>query len=478
MLFIRSLKSTRILVERQHAGHHDAHRVQRVRVFDEAAFFHDQREHVAHGVVGNVNGGLDRRFLDLRERAGIGHVDGIIDFQHGAAVFDHAIDDAGIGRNDIHIVLAANALLDDFHVQKPEKTATKAKSEGDRAFRRIHKGGIVEPQTAERSLEFFVIRSVHRIQTAKDHGPNFLVSRQHFGGRFVRERNGVARFDVGRILDARNHVTDVARAKCVHFQHLGGEHADLLHFRALAGAHEHHHVARPDGAGENAGMRDYPAIGIVDGIEHQRACLRIFGPPRRRDACHHGFENIDDADAGFATRQNRLFGRNRQNILQLTKAELEIRARQIDFVDDRNDLEVLAERQMGVGHGLRLHALGGVDQEHGAFARRKTARNFIGEVHMAGRIHEVEFIDLSVLRRITHRHRMRLDRDPTLFLEVHRVEMLGRHRPLRHGIGIFQQPVGQCGFAVIDVGNDTKIASQRNNVHGKAAQAAKSEASA
>ncbi len=61
-------------------------------------------------------------------------------------------------------------------------------------------------------------------------------------------------------------------------------------------------------------------------------------------------------------------------------------ARQIDLVDHRQDFEIVIQRHVNVGDGLRFHALGGVDHQQRAFAGRQTARHFIGEIDMARRI--------------------------------------------------------------------------------------------
>jgi tRNA(Phe) wybutosine-synthesizing methylase Tyw3 len=42
---------------------------------------------------------------------------------------------------------------------------------------------------------------------------------------------------------------------------------------------------------------------------------------------------------------------------------VQVGARQVDLVDDRDDPQLLGERQVGVGHRLRLDALRRVDQE-------------------------------------------------------------------------------------------------------------------
>jgi hypothetical protein len=54
---------------------------------------------------------------------------------------------------------------------------------------------------------------------------------------------------------------------------------------------------------------------------------------------------------------------------------------------------------MRVGNGLRFDALRGIDNQERAFARRESARNFVGEIDVAGRVDEVENVALTIFVR-------------------------------------------------------------------------------
>ena len=77
---------------------------------------------------------------------------------------------------------------------------------------------------------------------------------------------------------------------------------------------------------------------------------------------------------------------------------------------------------------------------------------------MAGRINQVQLIRLTVLGRVKHRHWMRLDSDAAFFLQIHRVEQLLGHIARGDGAGHVQQPVGERGLPVVNVGDDAEIA--------------------
>ena len=120
-----------------------------------------------------------------------------------------------------------------------------------------------------------------------------------------------------------------------------------------------------------------------------------------------------------------------------------IGARQIDLIDDRNDRQVIGHRQVHVGNRLGLYALCGIDEQERSFARRQTARHFIGEVDVTRRIDQMQGVGLPVLGLIPDRDRVSLDRDPALTLQVHRVENLVFRLSGRDCASSFQKPVSE-----------------------------------
>jgi hypothetical protein len=120
--------------------------------------------------------------------------------------------------------------------------------------------------------------------------------------------------------------------------------------------------------------------------------------------------------------------------------------RQVDLVDDRDDGEVLLHRQVDIGDGLGLDPLGGIHDQQRALAGAQAAGDFVGEVHVAGGVDEVQLVGFTVLGRVIHRDRMGLDGDASLPLEIHRIQHLVLHVPLGNGAGALQQPIGKVVF--------------------------------
>ena len=91
------------------------------------------------------------------------------------------------------------------------------------------------------------------------------------------------------------------------------------------------------------------------------------------------------------------------HVLDLLLDPLRLGGRQVDLVEHRDDLVAGVERLVDVGEGLRLDPLAGVDDEQRALAGGERPRHLVGEVDVAGRVHEVEDVELAVLARYSSR---------------------------------------------------------------------------
>ena len=143
---------------------------------------------------------------------------------------------------------------------------------------------------------------------------------------------------------------------------------------------------------------------------------------------------------------------------------LRLRARQVDLVDDRDDLEVVLDGEVRVGERLRLDALRRVDEQQRAFAGGERPRHFVREVDVARRVDQVQDVLLARLRRVVQADRVRLDRDAALALEVHGVEDLRFHLARLERAGDLEEAVGQRRLAVVDVRDDREV-SDVSGIH-------------
>jgi hypothetical protein len=116
---------------------------------------------------------------------------------------------------------------------------------------------------------------------------------------------------------------------------------------------------------------------------------------------------------------------------------------------------------------LGLDSLRRVDDQHRPVAGLQRAADLVAEVHVAGGVDQVEPVDETVFGGVLEPDGAGLDRDPVLLLEVHRVEHLAGHLARIDGVRRLEQPVGERGLAVVDMGDDAEVAQAvLGNRHG------------
>ena len=173
-----------------------------------------------------------------------------------------------------------------------------------------------------------------------------------------------------------------------------------------------------------------------------------------------GFEDFVDADALLGAAQDGVAGVEADDGFDLLADAFGLGGGKIDFVDDGDDFQVVVQGEVGVGEGLGFDALGGVHHEEGAFAGLQAARDFVGEIDVAGGIDQVELVEDAVVGAVVEADGVGFDGDAALAFQVHGVEHLLHHFALGEGAGDFEQAVGQGAFAVVDVRNDREIPNE------------------
>ena len=138
---------------------------------------------------------------------------------------------------------------------------------------------------------------------------------------------------------------------------------------------------------------------------------------------------------------------------------LRVGTRQINFVDNRDNLQIVIQRQIHVGQSLRFNALSSVDNQQCALARCQCTRNLIGKVYVARGVDKVQHILLAVARLVNAAHRLRLDGDAAFTLQIHGIENLLLHLTLAQRSCIFNQSVRQGRLAMIYMGDNRKVAN-------------------
>jgi hypothetical protein len=276
-------------------------------------------------------------------------------------------------------------------------------------------------------------------------------------GSFFFQRHGVAHLGRLQFLDARNDVTHltctqhltwlVGRSEHTQASRfingIAGHHADALVLEQLAIDHAHQH--------------DHTHIAVEPAVDDHGAQRCVGVALGRWNTGHHSFQDFFNAHAGLGRTGNRIGGVNADHVFDFGTRVVGIGVGQVHLVEHGHHFHTQVERGVAVGHGLRLHTLAGVHHQQGAFASRQRTRDFIRKVHMAGRVDQVQVVDLTVFGFVVQRSGLCLDGDAALFLDVHRVQHLGFHVSGFQTSTTLNQAIGQRGFAMVNVRNDRKI---------------------
>ena len=394
----------------------------------------------------------------------------IVHFDHFTVGLVDLVAHAGRGRDQLQVELALQALLNDLHVQKAEKTAAEAESERNGAFRLKEERRVVEPQFLQRFAKLSVLVRVHGIESGKHHGLDFFEAGQGFDGGIVFFGDGVADFCVGDVLDIGDQETDFARAQFVDLDRLGSQYAKRFHVEHAPIPHQADLLSLAKRPLKYARQHNHAAVRIEPGVEDQRL-QPLFGISLgRRNALDDGLENIGHALAGLGADQDRVGRIETHCTFDHFLGARNVGAGQIDLVDDRNNLQSVIDGQICIRQRLGLDTLRSVDNQQRAFAGCQRTRDFVRKVHVAGRVDQVELVSLAILRRVHHADGVGFDGDAALALQIHGVEHLGLHLARGQRSGQLQQAVGQRGFAVVNVRNNGKIA-EKSGVHSCGGQA-------
>jgi len=453
------------LVERQDGRDHDALGVDGVGRLHHAALIHHDLHDVADILIRDHHKALHDRFPDLLDDAHVGKVRGVVDLEDLAIGLHHLVDDARVGGDDVHVVLAAQALDDDLHVEESEESAAESEAERDGTFGHVVEGGVVDLKLAHGRLELLEVGRIDRVDTAEDHRLDFLEAGKGLGCRLLGIGEGVADFDFSGALDVADEVAHVPGAHGLGSRHLRGEDTDLLDLVGLVGRHEADLHAGLNLTGEDSDVADDTAVGIEERVEDQRTKGSI-ALGRRGDTRHDTLEDLLDPDTGLGAGGNGFLGGNRQQVLELLFDGREVGVGKVDLVDDRDDGELLLVGQVDVGHRLRLDALGRIDDQDRTFTGGKAPGDLVGEVDMARGVHEIERVLLTILGPVLHGDRVGLDRDAAFAFQVHRVEDLLLLVAVGDRVGDLKKTVRQGGLPVVDVGNDAEVTGIRDG-HGE-----------
>ena len=432
-------------------------------LLDELAAFVETELHDGSDEIGcRDDVGADIRLLDVVDHHLLGQSRRVVHLLHLALFRIDHIRHVGHGRNHVHVELAVEPFLHDFHVQQTEKTAAEAEAERHARFRLERERSVVQLELLQRCAKVFVVRGVDGIHAGKHHRLHLLKALNGLLAGSADVSNRVAHLHLLRILDAADDIAYLARAQFLTRNHLHFQHAHLVGVVLHTRVEEFHLVALANHAVFYLEIGDDATERVEDGVENQCLQRRIGVARGRRDALHHCLQNRLDALTRLSAGAKNLLALASQQFHDFVLHLVGHGRGHVDFVDDGDDFEVVLDGHVEVRDGLRLHALRGVHHEQRTLAGSNRAAHLVREIDVSRRVNQVQ--DISIPSPIwgrqgggfpLHLDCMALDGDAALLLQIHVVE----HLPLGDldGFRVLQQSVGQGRFAVVDMRYDAEI---------------------
>ena len=412
----------------------------------------------AEVLFGQEDGSPDVGLLHRVDGARLRPVGGVVDIDLLPVTELHPVQHGGGGEDQRQVELAPEPLLHHVQVEQAEKTAAKAEAQRGRGVLLVDERGVVEGELLHCDAQVPVLPARHRVDGGEHHRARGLVARQGSVRGFAGVGQGIADADVTDRLDAGDHVADRACVESAGFLAAQAVQTHFVHLVLASGVHEAHAVAACQAPVHHAHVEHHPAVGIVAGVEHQRLERRFSLAARRRQMGDDAFQHLVDAQSLLGGNRDCVEGIEAEVLVDLLAHPLHVRRGQVDLVDDRQELEVVLEREVEVGDRLRLHPLRGVDHHQRALAGHERTPDLMGEVDVTGGVDEVELMELAVPRPVVEAYRVALDGDAALALDVHVVEHLVAELPRLHRPARLDQPIRKRRLAVIDVGDDAEVA--------------------
>ena len=231
---------------------------------------------------------LEVGFLDTLDARGLGKILRTTDINHLAVSLVDVIVHRGARGNEVQVELALQALLDDFHVQQAQEAHAEAKAERHRGLGLPHQRRVVDVQLIERITQVLVVLVIDREQARIDHGLGLAVTGKRLGAGIRRPREGIAHANGLGVLQARDHVSDLADRQRVD-RGLGGTlDAHAIDQKVALCLHHAQGIAFFDGSVKDAHRGDDATILVEVRIQNECLERRVRIALGRRDQKDNG----------------------------------------------------------------------------------------------------------------------------------------------------------------------------------------------
>ena len=297
-----------------------------------AAAFGTEFENRTQIFVRHHNRRLDHRLLNRRHLRQIRHIGRIVQRYRFAVGHVDFISHRGCRRNQVKIKLAPQPLLNNFHMQQPEKTAAEPQPQSGRIFVLIIDARIVELQLGQSVFQTLVLTAVNRKNRTEHDRHRRLKPVQRRGAGIFVVGNRIADPAVADALDARGQKTDLPRIQRLNVLHFRRKNTDFFHLISRVAAHHPYLHFLFQHAVLNPHQNYHAQIRIIPAVNQQRLQRRFGTALRRREPMNNRLKQILHAQTGLAGSFYRVGRIQPDDVFNLLLDPHRIRGRQINLV--------------------------------------------------------------------------------------------------------------------------------------------------
>ena len=214
--------------------------------------------------------GLHHGLLHIVDLRGVREAGRVVDDDRLAAHHLHPVNDGGAGGDEIQIELPLQPFRDDLHMQQAQEAAAEAVPEGRAGLLFEGQRGVVQLQLFQSLHQIPIMRTVGRIDAAKDHGVHLFIAGQRLPGRMLHVRQRVAHLGLLHALDGGGHIAHLPGGKLLHRLPLRREDPHLCHVELVARGHGPDAHAGADGPVKHPHIGEGALIVVVEAVENQR----------------------------------------------------------------------------------------------------------------------------------------------------------------------------------------------------------------
>ena len=342
--------------------------IQILHIFEFAPPLLAHRHNIAHIIRRRDDGHLGIRFLGKGNGTRIGIVVGVIHPHHCTIGLGDLINNRRQSGHQIQVKFPLQPLLDDLHVEHSQKAAAETKAQGRRRFRFKGQRSIVKLELFQRIPQIRIFGTVLSINAAIHHSLGRAITGQRLRSRAVGLCDGITHPGVLHIFDGSGEIAHFSGGQGLTGPHAHGQQITTFqHFIFSAGGHHLHLHTGGECTLHDPEIDNDAPVGVILAVKDQGPQRRLGIPLGSRHILHNILQHRRNVQSHLGRDLRCIQRRNADDILDLPFDPLRISGRQIDFIQHRQDLQIVFQRQIGIGQGLGFDALGSIHHQNSSF---------------------------------------------------------------------------------------------------------------